>query len=97
MFDDDGNLEVNNFGRNASTWIDGMKLIGGLGLSVKRQMGWYRHNWMEAAGGFVCWTLSGRDVALKTELVFVLVLRILIASEIIAKTDLVNLIHHEIK
>ena len=52
---------------------------------------------MEAAGGFVCWTLSGRDVALKTELVFVLVLRILIASEIIAKTDLVNLIHHEIK
>ena len=52
---------------------------------------------MEAAGGFVCWTLSGRDVALKTELVFVLVLRILIASEIIAKTDLVNIIHHEIK
>ena len=43
MFDDDGNLEVNNFGRNATTWIDGMKLIEGLGLFVKRQMCWYRH------------------------------------------------------
>ena len=44
LFDDDGNLDVNNFGRNATTWIDGMKLIEGLGLFVKKQMGWYRHN-----------------------------------------------------
>ena len=35
LFDDDGNLDVNNFGRNATTWIDGMKLIEGLGLFVK--------------------------------------------------------------